>query len=257
MKIMRTTNLNEDVSDDVFLKRLAVLFILFSALCLMAGGSRMCTASWNLARYADVLRVRELLSMFVFAPAIAVFFWLFYRCVGRGRANPVMDVICILSIYAVACGMGIHDPLNCIGGAYRSELAAVPNLRGSIAYMDDQLGHWVFWGGFVLGTWCVGVNQLLYPLKDKMALKWSSIFSAVSLALLWVMLTNLWDEYPKTIEDLMVIGGAVGGLILFQLFFTKRVSLLRLPIIFVIYNAYLASIAGTLICWQFRYRIFF
>ena len=254
---MQKNGLKDNVCDDVFLKRLSLLFILFSILCILAGASRLCSASWNLSQYADVLRVRELLSMFVFAPVIAVFFWLFHRCVGRGRVNRGMDVICILSIYAVACGMGIHDPMNCIGSAYKSELASVGNLRDSIVYMDDQLGHWVFWGGFVLGTWCIGINQIMAPLKNAMSLKWKMIFTVVSVALLGVMLTNLWDEYPKTKADLMVIGGAVAGLLPFHMFFAAKVSLMRLPVIFVFYSAYIGSIAGTLICWQFRYGIFF
>jgi hypothetical protein len=95
------------------------------------------------------------------------------------------------------------------------------------------------------------------PLKKSMSLKWKMIFTVVSVALLGVMLTNLWDEYPKTKADLMVIGGAVAGLLPFHMFFAAKVSLMRLPVIFVIYSAYIGSIAGTLIRWQFRYGIFF
>ena len=64
-------------------------------------------AAWQLASLGgDVLRVREALSMFVFAPAIAVLFWLIYRTLGRGRALLATDVLMVLAIYCVACGMG-------------------------------------------------------------------------------------------------------------------------------------------------------
>lgn len=254
---MKKKSLAGEMNDAVFLKRLSLLFILFSLVCILAGASRLSSAGWNLARHADVLRMRELLSMFVFAPVIAVFLWLSYRCVGRGKSNPVMDVICILAIYAVACGMGMHDPMNCINAVYKAELASVPNLRNSVVYMDDLMGHWVFWSGFVLWTWCIGMNHLISPLEKPMTLKWKLIFTVVSVMLLGVMLTNLWNEYPKTKGDLIVIGGAVAGLIPFHIIFAGKVSVMRLPVIFVIYTAYIGSIVGTLICWQLRYGIFF
>jgi len=244
-------------SDKIFLKQLLWLFGGFCLICILAGASRMTKAEWNYVRYADILRMRELLSMFLFAPAISVFFWLFYRCLGRGIVSPFMDILCILSIFAVACGMGIHDPFNCLISTYHKSLGSVDGLNKTIVYMDDKLGHWVFWAGFVLGSWCIGLRQLLSPLDEKMDLKWKLIFTVFSIALMWVMLTNLWDEYPKTREDLVVIGIAVSLLIPVHLLRAGDVALMRMPVVFVIYTAYIGSIVGTLACWQLRYGIFF
>ena len=244
-----------NVDDTVVLKRLAGLFLLFTLICVLAGGSRISAGSWNFILCADVMRVREVLSMFVFAPLICLVFWLFNRSLAQGKDIWALDLLCFLAIYFIACGMGIHDPANRLISAYRSEGVMSADLRRSIVFFDDQLGHWVFWCGFVLGTWTLGLQQLRMPLKSCMSRRWMLFFVLVSLALLGVMLTNLWNEYPKTIVDLYVIGAAGLVLAAVHLIFARGVSVLRLPLLCVIYAAYFGSVAGTLICWQCRYGI--
>ena len=79
------------------------------------------------------------------------------------------------------------------------------------------------------------------------------MLGCVSAAFLWVMLTNLWDEYPKTRVDLGVIAAAVALPLCMQRVWCRGVSVLRLPVLVVIVPAYLGSIAGTLLCWLVRY----
>ncbi|MDA3924723.1 MAG: hypothetical protein PF904_08505 [Kiritimatiellae bacterium] len=244
------------MNDEFLLKRLAALFGIFTLICIAAGASRVAPNGWNFASVADILRVREMLSMLVFAPLIGIMFWMFNRCLAQGRQTLTLDILCILSIYFVACGMGMHDPANRLISAYNAEGMMSKDLRYSIQFIDDQLGHWVFWTGFILGTWCICLQQLLMPLKARMSLKWTTVFLIVSLLLLGVMLTNLWDEYPKTITDLYVIGGAIALPVIAHLLIAPKVSILRLPVLSVLYPAYIGSIIGTLICWQCRYQIF-
>lgn len=242
-----------DEGDQAVLRRLLGLFSAFAVICLLAGASRMKPVAWELQTFGDVLRIREALSMFVFAPAIGVMFWLITRCVARGRPQVAVEMLMVLAIYFVACGMGLHDPANRMETAYRLTGALTPEVRRSLFYLDDQLGHWVFWGGFVLGTWALGVQQVLAPLKGRMAWRWRIGLGAVSAALLWVMLTNLWDEYPKTRVDLGVIVAAVLVPFCTQMCVRRGVSLMRFPVLLVIYPAYFGSVAGTLICWLIRY----
>jgi len=246
-------NMTADMSDRDVLRRMLGLFVVFAVIVLFAGASRMRPTPWQLLPFGDVLRVREAMSMFVFAPAISVVFWLLYRTVGRGDSRSVVDVLMVLSVYFVACGMGLHDPTNRLEVVYRQPGALSPEVRRSLAYLDDQLGHWVFWAGFVLGTWVLGVQQALTPLREKMAWRWRVGLGAVSAAFLWVMLTNLWDEYPKTRVDLCVIVAATLLPAAVQAAVCRRVALTRLPVLFVIYPAYFGSVAGTLICWFLRY----
>ena len=245
--------MEENMTDRAVLRRLTVLFAVFAGVCLLAGASRMCPPHWQLAVFGDVLRIREALSMFVFAPALGVLFWLIYKTLGRGRTYGVVDVLMVLSVYFVACGMGLHDPTNRMGVVYGGTGALTPEVRRSLVYLDDQLSHWVFWLGFVLGTWVLGIQQALAPLKERMTWPWRIGFGCIAGALLWVMLTNMWDEYPQTRVDLCVVATAVLVPLAVQMAVCRRVGLMRLPVLLVIYPAYFGSIAGTLICWLVRY----
>ncbi len=245
--------MTDPASDESVLRRLLLLFAVLAGVCLLAGASRMCPPHWQLIDVGGSLRIREALSMFVFAPAIGVLFWMLCRTVGRGRTSGVVDVLLVLAIYFVACGMGIHDPANRMQVAYREAAAMSAEVRQTLVFLDDGLSHWVFWGGFVLGTWVLGIQQALSPLKARMVWPWRIGLGAVAAALLWVMLTNLWDEYPKTRVDLCVIALAVSAPLAVQAAACRRTGLLRLPVLFVIYPAYFGAIAGTLICWLVRY----
>lgn len=243
----------EDMTDKDVLGRLTALFAVFCGVCLLAGASRMSPCAWELRPFGDVLRIREALSMFVYAPALAVLFWLIGRALGRGKAHVAVDALMVLAIYMMACGMGMHDPANRMEAVYRHAGALSPEVRGSLVYLDDELGHWVFWSGFVLASWVMGVQQALAPLKERMAWPWRAFFGSVSAALLWVMLTNLWDEYPKTRVDLCVIAAALLVPCAAHMACCRRAGLLRLPVLLVIYVAYFGSILGTLSCWLIRY----
>ena len=245
--------MSEQVTDREVLRRLAALFAAFAGVCLLAGASRMRPCAWELQAFGDVLRIREALSMFVFAPAIGVLFWLLARALGRGRPNVAVEVLMVLSVYCVACGMGLHDPANRMEAVYRQTGALTPEVRRSLTYLDDQLGHWVFWAGFVLGTWVLGLQQALAPLRERMSWPWRVFFGCIGAALLWVMLTNLWDEYPKTRADLCVIAVAALVPLAAQRVVCRGAGLLRLPALCVIYLAYFGSVAGTLVCWLVRY----
>lgn len=241
--------------DRAVLKQLLGLFALFGVVCFLAGASRMCPPAWQLRPFGDILRIREALSMFVFAPAVGVLFWLLVRTVAQGRPSRAVEVLMVLTVYLIACGMGMHDPTNRMSIVYRDSQVKLPELFASIRYLDDALSHWAFWGGFVLGTWVFGLQQLLAPLRERMNWRWRCGFAAVAAALLWVMLTNLWDEYPKTIEDLCVVAAAVGVPLVFHGVARRDVGMLRLPVLCVVYPAYLGAIAGTLICWAVQGKL--
>ena len=68
--------MDREVTDGAVLRRLMWLFAVLAGTCLLAGASRMRPPGWQLAAFGDVLRIREALSMFVFAPAICALFWL-------------------------------------------------------------------------------------------------------------------------------------------------------------------------------------
>lgn len=243
--------MSNSLEDREVLRRLAGLMMAFAIVSLLAGASRMRPPQWQLGVFWDVLRIREVLSMFVFAPAIGVLFWLIARALGRGRTPVVVQVLMVLSIYFVACGMGMHDPVNRLQSAYPQKMVPAEIWR-SWVYLDDWLGHWVFFTGFVLGTWVVGIQQVLAPLEKPMTWVWRGVFMAITLVLLWVMLTNLWDEYPKTGMDLCVILLAAAAPLMVHLVRARGIVLWRLPVLLMVYPAYLGSVAGTLLRWKLQ-----
>lgn len=240
-------------SDRQTVRRLVALFAAFAAVCLCAGASRLAPPAWELAPVGGLLRVREALSMFVFAPALMVLFVLIARAVGRGALPPVMLVLAVLSVYFVACGMGLHDPADRLGGAFAGPSPA--GLHETLDFLDNHLGHWVFWAGFVLGTWVLGIQQARAPLDAPVSWKGTTALLALAAILLYVMLTNLWDEYPSTIRDLFVIAAAVSvptaaGIL------RRAAGLRRLPVLLVVLPAFWGSILGTVLCWLVRYLRF-
>lgn len=238
-------------SDRETVRSLITWLVALAVTALVAGASRMHPVGWQMGRFGDILRYREAMSMFLFAPMIALCFWQLVRALGRGRPTPACMALAVLAIYFIACGMGMHDPMNRIQSAYPAEDAMVPALRASIVYFDDRLGHWVFWAGYALGSWVLGLQQLFAPLGRPVGRGTRWALAAVALATLWVMLTNLWDEYPNTIEDLGVI--ALAALVPTVAWLFRRVSFFRLPVLMVILPAFWGSILGTLLCWTFRY----
>lgn len=225
----------------------------FALVALWAGYDRMVLAGWHMAPFGDVLRWREALSMFLFAPAICVFFWLLARSIGRGVPNLGIEILLVLSIYAIACGMGMHDPTNRLQEVYRSGTDMTPAVRGSLAYLDDGLGHWVFWAGFVLGTWLLGFQQARTPLDAPLPKTATALLVLADLAFLWVMLTNLWDEYPKTKVDLGIIAlAAFPPTLAYAL--RWRVGFRRLPMLAVIVPVFWLSILGTLAKWTIQFK---
>lgn len=240
--------------DREVLKQLTILMVVFAGVCLLAGANRMVPMMWQLRPFGDVLRIREALSMFVFTPIIGVMLWLLTRCIGRGRTHVAVQVLMVLAVYFIACGMGMHDPADRMRTVYPKSML-MPEVWRTLVYLDDQLGHWVFFVGFVLGTWVLGIQQILEPLKDKMTCCWRIGYLCIGMGLLWVMLTNLWDEYPQTLVDLCIIALAAVVPFLMHVMLKRKVGLTRLPLLMIIYPVYFGSIAGTLIRWWLQGKI--
>lgn len=239
------------LTDRETIRRLVWLFVWFTLVALVAGASRMWWRGWQMHTFGDIIRWREALSMFVFAPAISVLFWLIVRCVGHGRMHPVVQVLCLLSIYLVACGMGMHDPTNRMTSAYRASQMQ-PAVWQTIGYLDDGLSHWVFFGGFILGTWALGVQQALVPFQEKPRRLFVAALLVMSLFLIFVIYTNLVTEYPKTKLDCRIILTAVMVPTLVALARLRTVGILRMPVFLIILPSYWGGILLTNLTWFFQ-----
>ncbi|MBO4287602.1 MAG: hypothetical protein J5985_05495 [Kiritimatiellae bacterium] len=238
-------------TDRETVRELLLLLAGLAVVALAAGASRRFWKGWQMAPFADILRWREAFSMFLFAPALAVLFWFIVRCTGRGRMHPAIKVVSLLAVYFLACGMGMHDPANRMCGSYPAG-AMQPAVRQSLVYFDDVLGHQVFWTGFVLATWALGVQQVLTPLDGRLPRFAGISLGAVDLALLFVFFTNLAFEFPNTKQDCRVILAAAALPTAVWLFRMRGRGLLRMPMLLVILPVCWGSVALTWGYWLFK-----
>lgn len=229
------------MSDQVRMRRLAGLLLALAVVMVAAGWSRIWPPALLLRPCADVMRWRELLSMVVFAPVLAVLLWLLFAEVAEQRLDGWAAGF-LAGVYFMGCGMGMHDPCNLMGSAYRG----LPGpLRESLRFFDDDLGHWVFWLGFVSCSILAGVQQVRHPLAAPMSRTARVLFLLLGLPIAFVMLTNLvWED---TRRDLVVI--AVAALVTGGVHAVRRVPMGRTPLLWVLYPHYAAAVIGSLVYW--------
>lgn len=227
--------------DEVRTRRLACLLLALGAAMILAGWSRVWPPAAVLRPCADVMRWRELLSMVVFAPLLSVLLWLVFAVVSENQLEPLAGGF-VAGVYLLGCGMGMHDPCNLLRAAY-------PGLPGplgaSLRFFDDDLGHWLFWLGFLTCSIVAGVQQLRHPLAIPMSQRARAFFLLLGLPIAFVMLTNLvWED---TRRDLAVI--AATALVTGTMHAVRRVPLSRTPLLWVLYPPYAAAVIGSLVYW--------
>lgn len=230
----------EPASDDR--ARIRSLLQGMGALCavaLVAGWNRMWPPAFMLRSCGDVLRWREALSMLLLAPLLVVLLWRLYRLASAGRHNR-WGVVFLAGAYFLGVGMGMHDVCDLLGRAYPS---APEPLRRSLDFFDTDLGHWVFFAGFVLTSTAAAAAQLERPLQQPMGWVLTAVFGLLSVPLLFVMLTNLMFE--KTGPDLVVI--AATALLIAALHGKRRVGMRRLPLLCLLYPCYVLAVLGTVL----------
>jgi hypothetical protein len=234
-----------DSATDAFSWRALLLTLaLIDAVAVLAGWCRMRTPAFLLhAAGGDVLRWREALSMLLFAPILSLLLWRVFVLVNGGNARGKLGALMVLAVYLLGAGMGIHDPTNLLGTVYAR--TAPPALMHSLRFFDDDLGHYVFWAGFVLATVATGLAQAYQPLAAPLPWRRCGALVLLSLPMLAVMWHNLVRE--NTGRDVTVIVAALLFVALAQV--GRRVPLRHAPILWFLYPAYAGSVLWTLACW--------
>ena len=227
--------------DSERIRTAAVTMVILCIVGMAAGWSRMRPPAFLLVNCGDVLRWREALSMMFFAPLLVLVLWKIFLVASDNKLDAWTTAF-VAGVYFLGLGMGMHDTCDLLGRIYRD---ASPQLRQSLDFFDNKLGHWVFFVGFVTASVAAGVQQLRHPLTGKMTWAQTALFLVLSTPMMLVMVTNLM--YEKTGVDLCVIAGAivlvVGG------HCHWRINLRRLPILWVLYPAYTVAVVGTLLYW--------
>ncbi|NOY81311.1 MAG: hypothetical protein GXP31_09935 [Kiritimatiellaeota bacterium] len=224
--------------------RLQLCLAAFSIVAVLAGWSRLRPPQFLLIGCGDVLRLREALSMFVYAPLLVLLLWGMFRAAGD-RAMDVLTVVFLLGLYFIGVGMGMHDTCDLLGRIYPG---VSRELRKSLDFFDNRLGHWVFFAGFILTSLAAGAAQLRHPLSTPLSRRRTAGFLLFSLPLAAVMVTNLMFE--RTSVDLCVVFSALVAILVLHAIY--RPGMRRLPLLLVLYPAYGAALIGPLLYWAVR-----
>ena len=238
-------DMNYPADDRPRLRQMALALAGLDLVAALAGWSRLhAECLGRPAGDAGVLWTADYLAVLVFAPLLALLFWRLYRLAANGREGWRTPVF-LFALYLLGAGMGLHEPSNRWTQTLASDLS--PALRAAFDYTDNRLGHWVFWGGFVLVIWAVALAQLRSPLKQAMSAGWTALMVLLSLPQVLVMVTNLWKEHTGV--DVAVIVLAAGVPLLAWGARHRGLRLRRLPALLVPCLTFLSAVAVTLWLW--------
>lgn len=212
------------------------------------------TALWALRRWrmpglsgeiGGVLPLRGALYLLVFTPAVVAVLWRLFTIAAAGRPSAWAGWF-VVGALLLGMGLGMHDTAAHLGALGRS--AWPPRAAEACHFYDEKLGHLVFWLGFILTTAATGLAHLDNPVRVRLSWPACAGFALLGAPLAVVMMGNLMFE--RTGRDLAVIGIALG--IVLTAHAAKRVELRRLPLLCMLYPAYLLAVGATLLYWAFR-----
>lgn len=223
------------------LRNTIVLIGMISLVIVLASLSRKLGLGFLKMKALDALRVCDLLTLFVFAPAVIMLGWTLFKetCVRR---SVVLESAVILGIFFLGVGFGMHEPANVLNGGAITPKA----LKESLNFFDNYLGHWIFFAGFMSLTVSLSVAETRDPLERNVP-RW--ILAAAILAGLAVAAAiygNMVNE--KTGVDIAVLGASLLAIFVFHMI-NGRASLLRAPVTLQLYVSFGLGTLATLLKW--------
>lgn len=152
--------------------------------------------------FVDALRLCDILVLFVFAPLAVWMHWQLLKTVSGARVS-FSRILFILGVYCLGVGFGMHEPMNALS------LRAVhsPALRESIRFFDNGLGHWVFFGGFMLGVLAVVWAEAFNPLPEPMGARAAAGTLILGMVIGFIVFMNMYRE--DTVVDVAVLGATM------------------------------------------------
>ena len=220
-----------------------VFFCLYaiSALILIAGINRLWRSELLRAPVLDVLRVCDLNVMFIFAPLCAIWLaFLLYFC--KGHRNLLTLLTFIFGTYMLGVGFGMHEPFNVTRTIYGKEMTE--GIKKTAEFMDDGLGHWTFFVGFVLLSLSIVLAELKNPFSEKIPVFKVAVSTILGLITGFVIYMNM--AWEKTAFDLAVIACCLALVFLFKLRYGNP-QFSRIPMTYTLCLSYGLGLGATLI----------
>lgn len=192
----------------------------------------------------DVLRGRDIMTLFVLAPSATILSWMLFRitCV---RKSILLDGIVILSIFFLGMAFGIHEPTNALN------CTKIPpgNIKDSLLFFDDGLSHWIFFAGFLLFTLAIAIAETRDPMEKRVPTVPMIISILFGTAVAASIYANMVNE--KTGIDIAVLLLTAATVLSAHIINGKH-SLLKMPFTLLVYIGLGGGALSTLVKWGFQ-----
>lgn len=220
-----------------------ILTGLTAMVIILAAFNRLLSA--DILRHAvlDIFRVCDILAVFVFAPLVVLLLRQLLRVTAAGNKQVAGEwMFFTMGVYLLGVGFGMHEPMNILSSKTIEEAA----IKQSIDFFDDGLGHWVFFGGFVLMIISIVKAEAANPLSIPLRPVQSLVIVVIGLTTGVVIFFNMYRE--ETAADIAVLVAALFCISVFRLRYPAA-KWRCLPLTTTSAIAFLIGAAGTLCYW--------
>lgn len=224
------------------LNRVFLCLYAVSALIFIAGINRLWKIDVLRSRTLDILRVCDLNVMLIFAP-LCIFILALMLYFYKGHKNTFTFLAFIFGAYMLGIGFGMHEPFNAMS-VYRLEMTG--GISRTVRFMDDELGHWTFFAGFIFISLSLVIAELRKPFSQRIPLFHMTAATLLGLLTGFVIYMNM--AWEKTALDLAVIGCCLATALLFKLKYGNP-QFNRIPITWTMCLSYGLGLFSTLAHW--------
>ena len=224
------------------LNRVFLCLYAVSGLILIAGVNRLWKTDFLRANALDILRICDLNVMFVFAP-LCIFALALMLYFYKGHKNIPVLLAFIFGTYMLGAGFGMHEPFNAMS-VYRLEMSG--GISKTVNFMDDGLGHWTFFAGFIFISLSLVIAELRNPFSRKIPFYHMAAATAIGLLTGFVIYMNM--AWERTALDLAVIGCCLVTALLFKIKYGNP-KFSMIPITWTMCLSYGLGLFSTLVHW--------
>lgn len=191
--------MSEAASEASRLRRTLLLVVAMGVLLLLALVNRKLECQFLKTRVWDVLRGRDLLTLFALAPLGVAIMW-DYVDSCETKARRWTGLAFVIGVFLLGMGFGMHEPANAMQIAGYSKIQAV---KESLVFFDDELGHWVFFAGMLATVMALAAAETANPFQEPLKRGLLAIFALAGAAGALSMFGNMVGE--KTDLDMAVV----------------------------------------------------
>lgn len=182
------------------LRRTILLVVSMGILLLLALVNRKLDCHFLKMRAWDVLRVCDLLTLFAISPLGVAIMW-DYMDSCEAKARRWLCLVFVLGVFLLGMGFGMHEPSNAMQIAGYSK---IQDVRESLLFFDDKLGHWIFFAGMILSLVALSAAETANPFERPIP-RWMTALSAIAGASGAVSLYGNMVNDQRTSVDMGVV----------------------------------------------------